>query len=84
MEITFKIPTSEFSLAVFEKIQDFIRKGEIGEVVISVNAKKKKANTEMTKEAFFQKIDKAIEDVENDNNVVRFSPEEFEQFILTK
>lgn len=47
------------------------------ETFVKMVSSVKTVESEMTKEAFFQKIDKALEDIENDNNVVRFSPEEF-------
>ena len=64
MQATVKVDTHDFNLDIFEKIKSFAQNGEFGEIVISFRAKNKKKASKMTKEAFFEKIDHSVKQVE--------------------
>ena len=70
-QATFSIASSDFDMAMFEKIKTFMQ-GQNAEVFIRIKTK------ETTAEAK-KRIDTAIEDVENQMNVVSFSAAEFEE-----
>ena len=70
-QATFSIASSDFDMAMFEKIKTFIQ-GQNAEVFIRI--KTKETATEAKK-----RIDTAIEDVENQVNTVSFSAAEFEE-----
>jgi hypothetical protein len=78
MEATLKIHTTELSQEVFEKIQQFIRVNGESEVIINVRPKKKKGFPKETKEAYFARIDRALDNLDQKRNLVTFSVEEFE------
>jgi hypothetical protein len=78
MEATLKIRTTELSQEVFEKIQQFIRINGESEVIINVRPKKKKGFPKETKEAYFARIDRALDNLDQKRNLVTFSQEEFE------
>ena len=65
MLATVKVKISDFDLAVFEKIKLFAQNGEFGEVVISFRPKNKKKISKMTKEAFSEKIENSMKQVES-------------------
>ena len=70
-QATFSIASSDFDMAMFEKIKSFIQ-GQNAEVFIRIKTKETAAEAK-------KRIDAAIEDVENQMNVVSFSAEEFEE-----
>ena len=76
MQATVKVDTHDFNLDIFEKIKSFAQNGEFGEIVISFRAKNKKKEAKMTKEAFSEKIDYSIKQVEAGEFVV-YSAETF-------
>ena len=70
-QATFSIASSDFDMAMFEKIKTFMQ-GQNAEIFIRI--KTKETATEAKK-----RIDAAIEDVENQMNIVSFSAAEFEE-----
>jgi len=78
MEATLKIHTTELSQEVFEKIQQFIRVNGESEVIINVRPKKKKGFPKESKEDYFARIDRALDNLDQQRNVVEFSLKEFE------
>ena len=70
-QATFSIASSDYDMAMFEKIKSFIQ-GQNAEVFIRIKTKETAAEAK-------KRIDAAIEDVENQMNVVSFSAEEFEE-----
>ncbi len=73
-----KIHTTELSQEVFEKIQQFIRVNGESEVIINVRPKKKKGFPKESKEDYFARIDRALDNLDQQRNVVEFSLKEFE------
>jgi len=78
MEATLKIHTTELSQEVFEKIQQFIRVNGESEVIINVRPKKKKGFPKESREDYFARIDRALDNLDQQRNVVEFSLKEFE------
>ena len=76
MQATVKVDTHDFNLDIFEKIKSFAQNGEFGEIVITFRAKNKKKASKMTKEAFSEKIDHSVKQVEAGEFVV-YSAETF-------
>jgi hypothetical protein len=77
MVTTFKISASEFNDAIVEKIK-MLFKDDDSEVVISVRSKKKGFPKE-TREEYFARINRALDDLDNRRNVVSYTVEEFEK-----
>ena len=86
MQVIFKIAPAEFTPEVFSKIQNLLTQSEWGEIVISFQAKAKphRRKAKMSEADFFKKIDKAIEEVDNNSNVVTFSIADFEKMTQPK
>jgi len=84
MEATLKIHTTELSQEVFEKIQQFIKVNGESDVIINVRPKKKKGFPKETKEAYFARLDRALDNLDQQRNTVTFTVEEFEAFADSK
>lgn len=77
MVTTFKISAAEFNDAIIEKIKMMFT-GDDNEVVISVRPKKKGFPKE-TREAYFARINHALDTLDTKQGTVSFSVEEFEK-----
>jgi hypothetical protein len=77
MVTTFKISAAEFNEAVIEKIK-MLFNGDDSEVVISVRSKKKGFPKE-TREEYFSRINRALDNLDNNKGIVSFTVEEFEK-----
>ena len=84
MEVNLKIQTSEFSQEIIDKIRQFISLNGESDVTISIRPKKKKSFPKESKEAYFNRLDKAIDNLENSKNLVSFTTTEFQEFAETK
>ncbi len=84
MEATIKIHTTELSQEIVEKIRQFISVYGESEVVINIRPKKKKAFPKETKKAYFARIDRALDNLDQKRNGVTFSVEEFEAYSDSK
>ena len=78
MQSTFKINASEFNTDIFEKIRDIVVLLDNAEITINIRSSKKKE--EQSREAYFEQLNRAIENVENDRNLISFTMEEFQNF----
>jgi hypothetical protein len=76
MVTTFKISASEFNDAIVEKIK-MLFNGDDSEVVISVRSNRKGFPKE-TREAYFARINNALDNLDNKRKTVSFTVEEFE------
>lgn len=77
MQSTFKIPASEFNTDIFEKIRQIIVSLDNAEITINVRSSKKK--NKQSRDAYFEQLNNAIDNVENDRNLVSFTMEEFQK-----
>ena len=73
VQATFKISAEELTTDLLEKIKSLFP-GKNFEVLISVKPKE-------TPEEAKQRIDRSIENIERNKNVVAFSPEEYETLV---
>ena len=76
MQSTFKINASEFTSDIFEKIRDIVVLLDNAEITINIRSSKKKEK--QNREAYFEQLNRAIENVENDRNLISFTMEEFQ------
>ncbi len=76
MQSTFKINASEFNTDIFEKIRDIVVLLDNAEITINIRSTKKKE--EQSRDAYFEQLNRAIENVENDRNLISFTMEEFQ------
>ena len=76
MQSTFKINASEFNTDIFEKIRDIVVLLDNAEITINIRSSKKKE--EQSRDAYFEQLNRAIENVENDRNLISFTMEEFQ------
>lgn len=76
MQSTFKINASEFNTDIFEKIRDIVVLLDNAEITINIRSSKKKE--EQSREAYFEQLNRAVENVENDRNLISFTMEEFQ------
>jgi hypothetical protein len=76
MVTTFKINASEFNETVIDKIKTLFRDDD-SEVVISVRSKKRGFPKE-TREEYFSRINRALDNLDNKRGLVSFTVEEFE------
>jgi hypothetical protein len=76
MQSTFKIPASEFNTDIFEKIREIIVSLDNAEITINVRSSKKKEI--QSREAYFEQLNRAVDNIENDRNLVSFTMEEFQ------
>jgi hypothetical protein len=84
MQVIFKIAPAEFTQDVFSKIQQLLTQSEWGEIVISFKAKPTRRKAKMSEKDFLKKIDKAIDDIDNNHNVVTFNIADFEKMTQPK
>lgn len=84
MEVNLKIQTSEFSQDIIDKIRQFISLNGESDVTISIRPKKKKSFPKESKEAYFNRIDKAIDNLENNRNSIVFTTTEFQELAQSK
>ncbi len=84
MEATIKIHTTELSQEIIEKIRQFISVYGESEVVINIRPKKKKSFPKETKEAYYARIDHALDNLDQKRNGVTFSIKEFEVYSDSK
>jgi len=84
MEATIKIHTTELSQEIIEKIRQFISINGESEVVINIRPKKKKSFPKETKEAYYARIDQALDSLDQKRNGVTFSIKEFEVYSDSK
>ena len=84
MEVKLKIQTSEFSQEIIDKIRQFITLNGESDVTINITPKKKKNFPKETQEEYFKRLDKAIDNVENNRNLIAFSTTEFQEFAQPK
>ena len=76
MQSTFKINASEFTSDIFEKIRDIVVLLDNAEITINIRSSKKKE--EQSREVYFEQLNRAVENVENDRNLISFTMEEFQ------
>ena len=76
MQSTFKINASEFNTDIFEKIRDIVVLLDNAEITINIRSSKKKE--EQSREVYFEQLNRAVENVENDRNLISFTMEEFQ------
>ncbi len=84
MEATIKIHSTELSQEIVEKIRQFISVYGESELVINIRPKTKKAFPVETKEAYLARIDRALDNLDQKQNGVTFTVEEFEAFADSK
>ncbi len=84
MEVNLKIQTSEFSQDIIDKIRQFITLNGESDVTISIRPKKKKSFPKESKEAYFHRLDRAIDNLENNRNLMAFTASEFQEFAESK
>ena len=84
MEVNFKIQTSEFSQDIIDKIRQFISLNGESDVTISIRPKKKKSFPKESKEAYFIRLDKAIDNLENNRKSIVFTTTEFQELAQSK
>jgi hypothetical protein len=80
MEAVLRIQSSEFTDELIEKIKALIRGKENSEITISISEQSSKGILrEETREEYFERLEKSIENFEK-GNVVTFSGDSFELF----
>ena len=84
MEVNLKIQTSEFSQDIIDKIRQFISLNGESDVTISIKPKKKKSFPKESKEEYFNRLDKAIDNLENNRNSIVFTTTEFQELAESK
>ena len=84
MEVNLKIQTSEFSQDIIDKIRQFISLNGESDVTISIRPKKKKSFPKETREEYFNRLDNAIDNLENNRNLVAFTTTEFQELVESK
>ncbi len=84
MEVKLKIQTSELSQDIIDKIRQFISLNGESEVTINITPKKKKNFPKETQKEYLKRLDKAIEILENNRNLIAFSTIEFQEFAESK
>jgi|GEM_PF-1128687 hypothetical protein len=81
MEAVIKIKSSELTNELLDNIKRMFGEKATVEIAIRVSDKEPKAYLfEETREEYFQNLREAIDDVENNRNLVRFTAEEFKQY----
>ena len=84
MEVNLKIQTSEFSQDIIDKIRQFISLNGESDVTINIRPKKKKSFPKESKEEYFNRLDKAIDNLENNRNSIVFTTTEFQELAESK
>lgn len=72
MEATFKIHATELSQEIIEKIRQFMSVNGESEVTIHIRPKKKKSFPTETKEAYFARINRALDHLDQKKKGVHF------------
>jgi len=73
IQAVFTIPLSEFDPHVVEKIKNFFNgDGDDVEIVIGVRPKKSSVLRHETREEYFSRMEKSIDDAANNRNMVTF------------
>jgi hypothetical protein len=78
METIIKVNSSELNKSLLDKIRKFIGNKENAEITISITSAKEHSRNE-TREQYFARLDKSIENLET-GNVVSFTTDEFKSF----
>jgi hypothetical protein len=84
MEITLKIQATEFNQDMIDKIRQFITLNGESDLVINIRPKKKKKFPKETKDEYFARLDRAIDNFDNKRNLVSFSTTEFQTYAESK
>ena len=79
MNAEIRMSASEFDSALFEKIKQLLSGKSNLEVTISISEKQPSSTGKESKEVYFSRLDKAIQN-KKEGNVVSFTTEEFEDF----
>ena len=75
IQATFTISGSEFNTEIMEKIKNFVN-GSSHDFEVFIRVKSKESETEMR-----QRIEKAMNDVENGANLISFTPNEYQNLV---
>ena len=75
IQATFTISGSEFNTEIIEKIKNFVN-GNSHDFEIFIRVKSKESETETR-----QRIEKAMNDVENGANLISFTPNEYQNLV---
>ena len=75
VQATFTISGSEFNAEIIEKIKNFIS-GNSPDFEVFIRVKSKESDAEMR-----QRIEKAMNDVENNANLISFTPNEYDNLV---
>jgi hypothetical protein len=84
MEIRLKIEATELSQDIIDKIRQFITLNGESDLEINIRPKKKKKFPKETKEEYFERLDRAIDTLDKNKNVLSFSTSEFQAFAESK
>ena len=84
MEVKLKIQTSEFSQDIIDKIRQFISLNGESDVTINITPKKKKSFPKETPKEYLKRLNKAIDNLDNNRNLIAFSSIEFQEFAESK
>lgn len=79
MDTVYRLKVSELGIDFVQSIQALFKKADEVEIIVhktKVNSLKKKE----TREEYWERIDRSIADVKNNRNLIRFSPQEFEEY----
>lgn len=80
METVFRLKVSELNTGLIKALQSIFQ--NTGEVEIIVHPVAKSLNKQVeTRDEYWARINRAIDDVENDRNVVSFTGDEFEALV---
>ena len=70
MHSIIKVNSTEFSADIFEQIRAIV--AVLGHSDITIRVEPKKAKRKQTREAYFAQLDKAVENINNNHNLVSF------------
>ncbi len=84
MEIRLKIESTELSQDIIDKIRQFITLNGESDLEINIRPKKKKKFPKETKDEYFERIDRAIDMLDKNKNLISFSSAEFQTFVEAK
>lgn len=71
MQSIIKVNSTEFSADIFEQIRAIV--AVLGHSDITIRVEPKKTKRKQTREAYFAQLDKAVENINNNHNLVSFS-----------
>ncbi len=74
MDTVYRIKISELGMDFIHSMQLLFKKADEVEIIVHKTKTKKKE----TREEYWKRIDRAIEDVKNNRNLIRFTGEEYE------